>query len=385
MISFYLSSREFILFTGALLFVALMAEAVNLSFGFRSLEQVHIVTLENLREFAVLVEMTVFILLLADTLFHFENGFVYPGLSYGLRRGIFLILCIFALLCSVKTGTVLQMIPVIPSMMSLPLAEKIPGFRVLFCAAVIFWMVRSFVILGRSFLRKQKRLMSNSIKEALDQLDSGLLFSYKTGQILLQNQLMQKLMVELTGRLRMNGRYFYEDLLKGNVLASCKKIETGSQISYCLPDGRIWSFHVTLMNRKKKVLVVASDVTEWYKSRENIQKQNQKLEKKNKELQALLENLDEICKEEVVLQAKGRVHDMLGQSISLLLRAMREHREPDAVLLQSFAEGLPKELKEISADGGYSLDTLAKVFKNLGVTVQIDGWLPEQEIQARIF
>lgn len=52
---------------------------------------------------------------------------------------------------------------------------------------------------------------------------------------------------------------------------------------------------------------------------------------------------------EELLRGKGRVHDVLGQRISLLLRALRENKQPDEALLSAFAEGLPRDFWEDEA------------------------------------
>ena len=95
-----------------------------------------------------------------------------------------------------------------------------------------------------------------------------------------------------------------------------------------------------------------------------------------------MKNLETICKTEETISAKSRVHDVLGQRISLLLRAIREHREPDEVLLRSFAEGLPEELTKTTEEGSYPLETLTEIFRGLGVSIHIEGSLPKEKTAA---
>lgn len=89
---------------------------------------------------------------------------------------------------------------------------------------------------------------------------------------------------------------------------------------------------------------------------------------------------------EELLRGKGRVHDVLGQRISLLLRALRENRQPDETLLSAFAGGLPRNFWEDEAPSpDRRLELLTNMFRDMGVKVLIHGTLPQQEEVALEF
>ena len=387
MSSFCLQNQTFFLVCGALLLAAVILQSLNLSYGFRPLEQEKILTAEHLMEISVLFELLVMVLMVAYTSFHAQLGFAGARCYPFLRSIAFAALTGLTLWTGVRHRNFINITAMAASGLILPAAERLAFFPTVFLFCCIFWLLRSLLLFIAQFSRRGSSLTALSIKEALDRLDSGLLFCRKDGRIILKNRQMQELMETLTDTAQYNGRDFYQMLEQGAVAPGCTRDALRDEQVCHLPDGHVWRFtrYDVAQGRRRNVLLLASDITERWEANDRLLKQDRELEKRNAELQKVLLNLDEICRSETVLQAKSRVHDVLGQSISLLLRSMREHREPDEVLLQSFAEGLPRELKEVTADGGYSLDTLAKVFHNLGITVHVDGWLPADEIQARTF
>ena len=92
-----------------------------------------------------------------------------------------------------------------------------------------------------------------------------------------------------------------------------------------VPDDSVWSIsaHEIPMGRRTCVLLTADDVTERWNAVKFLDHQNQMLEKRGQELRHTIEHLQAICEAEEIARSKGRVHDILGQRISLLLRALR--------------------------------------------------------------
>ena len=385
--SFYLQSQTFYLVCGVLMTAAVILQALNLSEGFRPLEGENIFSTDNLRELSILLELLAMVLVLTYTTFHANLGFAAANCYPGLRYSIFFALLVLSLLVSIEHRNLIFMIAPVVTGVVLPIAEQLPSFSTLFLICSVAWFVRCLLLFIERLSRRSSHLTALSVKDALDRLDSGILFCQINGRIILMNRKMQELIGTLAGSPQSNGRDFYQRVEQGTLRNGCTRDEIGDEHVCQLPDGTVWRFtlHDVTDGKHKNVMLLASNITERWEANQRLLEQDRELESKNAELRDLLANLDEICRSEAVMQAKSRVHDVLGQSISLLLRSMREHQEPDEVLLRTFTEGLPRELTEVAADGGYSLDTLAKVFSNLGITVHVDGWLPEDEEQARTF
>ena len=83
----------------------------------------------------------------------------------------------------------------------------------------------------------KNELSRDSVKLALDELHSGLLFCEPDGNILLVNGRMQRLMQVLCGEVYRDGKKFYERLLSGDVSDSCSSNVIDGKTVFILPDG----------------------------------------------------------------------------------------------------------------------------------------------------
>lgn len=276
---------------------------------------------------------------------------------------------------------------------TLPVAEQLSkGFYpyLLLGASIVLFMCSGYSLIG-NIEKYSHSLSSMSIKEAIDSMDLGLLFCETKpghdGQILLENIAIQELMDTLTGKFYYNGKNFYQDLERGAVLPSCQKRQIEDSIAYELPDQTIWSFDLLPLegDTQNRVLLVASDITEIWNALSKIYEQNQELVQKNRELQELMDNLENICRTETLLQYKVKVHNILGQRLSVMMRALREQKEPSKEFLISLLNNIEEELKNPSIDLLYSLDSLKKSFQGIDVTIKIEGNLPQDPMIAKSF
>ena len=114
--------------------------------------------------------------------------------------------------------------------------------------------------------------------------------------------------------------------------------------------------------------------------------QNEALEQRGRELRHTIEHLQAICEAEEIARSKSRVHDLLGQRISLLLRALRDDQQPDEALLMDFARSLPTALREDSTPSpARRLALLRETFRGMDVSVEVRGVLPEDGEVAEHF
>lgn len=227
-----------------------------------------------------------------------------------------------------------------------------------------------------------KQMSSFSVKQALDTLDFGLLYYYAegrhAGERILCNEKMEVLMFLMTGKYYSDGIKFSEYIKEKELKNGCRKITIQSDVFYKLPDKTIWQFekHIVKAEDNDVIMLMASDVTEILKRTSSLYEQNQEIKKKNTELNKMLNNLSEACRKKEILRAKTKVHDVLGQNISMILRSVREHHVPDRKLLMSFENGFPDEIKNDNDSTEYSLYSLASDFKDLGVKILIKGTMP---------
>lgn len=268
---------------------------------------------------------------------------------------------------------------ILASGLTLPVAEQHLGraFAFLFVAALLFWLVRSIrmILVRTDDLRSS--ISAFSIRNAIDSMNTGVLFCEMDGFVLLSNVRMQRLMEELTGIVQRNGRHFYSLLTLGEIQPGCKIVAFEGQNICLLPDESAWSFSLTELARKKRkyIQLTATDITERWKLTEHLHPQNDELAQRQKDLHEALANVHILSREMATQKAKMRAHDILGERLTMLLRVVRNESAPDYALLHKQSQELLSELKSTgnALTPQEDLEILIQTFAAIGVEVVQDG------------
>ena len=362
--------------------VCIVLQTLAISYSIRRLRTGWGRRAENWMEWAVLAVLLLFAALLAQVQYGLYCGFLASS-AYGVtRQVVFLLAAVLSATAAVGTELIWPFLVVGGSAVLLPMTEEITGsaYPLFFLASLLYFLLRSVHI---CFLRRQElytQISSISVKEAIDTLHTGLLFFRPEGDILLCNRRMDELAQQMTGQSLQNGREFQLLLTGGPLRSGCVREILGEQQVFRLPDASVWSIssHNIPMGRRTFILLTADDVTERWDAMTLLAHQNQALEERRQELCHTIEHLQAICEAEEIARSKGRVHDLLGQRISLLLRALRENHQPDEALLMEFARNLPAALREdCTPSPAHRLEMLKDTFQGMEVSVEIRGELPE--------
>ena len=391
--SLYLLPYNLLICIILLLTVTALAQTFCTVYGFFTFRYLGKNLWRSLWETSVLLELMLQLVYMAEAVYHIRDGFFVPQPYIPFRMLLFLLTTVLSIGVAVTEAEFLALSVPVVTAATLPAVENITGkaFPVILFFAMGFWLFRALNHLLLYHRQRRSSLSAFSIKEAVDTMDFGILFfradGPSEGQVLLTNRKMQELMYTLTGKRICSGRVFCELLTSGQTNACCRKEDFSSLTVYRFPDGTLWRFDLTSCQVKDMNcdLVIASDTTQYLQTTEQLYGQNQALEQRNRELKTMLRNLESTCRTEETLRAKTRVHDLLGQQISLILRSVREHREPDEALLQAFANGLPRDLRNTPDACRHSLRSVARSFKNLGVSVEIQGELPQPQKLQKAF
>ena len=362
--------------------VCIVLQTLTVSYSIRRLPAGWGRRMENGMECAVLAALFLFAALLGQVQYGLYGGFLMPSAYDLARQVVFLLAAGLGTAAAVGTELIWPFFVIGGAAVLLPATEQItgPAYPFFFMAALLYFLLRSVHI---CLLRRQElytRLSSISIKEAIDTLHTGLLFFRRSGDILLCNRQMDGLARQLSGQPLHNGLAFQQLLEGGELHGGCVREVLGDQQVFRLADASVWSIsaHEIFMRRQTLILLTADDVTERWDAVTLLARQNQALEQRGRELRHTIAHLQAICEAEEIARSKGRVHDLLGQRISLLLRAMRDGQQPDEALLMDFARSLPTAMRE---DGTPSparrLALLRETFRGMDVSVEVRGALPE--------
>jgi len=244
------------------------------------------------------------------------------------------------------------------------------------------------VILTVLYFRSKRGLLVTSVKNAIDSMITGIMFFQKDGFILLINERMLRLMTIITGKTQRNGRDFLSKLLFNEVEPGCITNWFEEQNIIILPDESAWQFIITELpvGKKTYIQLTATDISEQWKLTSELHRQNEMLLQRQEELNETIANLHTISRERETQRAKMRVHDKLGEHLSVLQGTIFGNQTPDYSLLRSLSQGLLDDLKTSDNDPvpQAELQMIQQIFQTVGVEVVVSGTIPEEQEKGQL-
>lgn len=372
--------------------ISLLAQMGVLIYSFLMLKYKKINMASMLPDLAIFADMIMF--LYVTTIAHYNKfSEVYLPEYFSTTANVLLILNIIAaVICFVYNRKLFVFLIPTAYFFTLPLFEDFmqKSYPATVFSVILFFSIKAFFNIFEYQKVMENSLSPFSLKDAIDSLNFGLLLfnaeGPSKGEIFLCNSIMRKLQFELIGEFMYNGQVFYNRLMSNQVRPEYKRNESEKFPIFTLSDGQIFQFKIAYIGENPHcALISASNITEYRKATTLLYNKNRILKERNVELKIMLENLDYLCRQEELVRIKGRVHDLLGHKISIMLRDLREQKFPDQDELVKFSESIINELRYTHSDRRYDLEMLAKDFESLGVKVFVEGTLPEDEELDRIF
>lgn len=218
--------------------------------------------------------------------------------------------------------------------------------------------------------RKKETITNQSIKEAIDLSNYGILVLKNKNTIKLQNSIMR----ELLSKLEINKNYIEE--LKN------KATRVTQDECTILIDNKAWLFIIN----EQDLEIIAITIDEEYKLHQIIEKQNKEIEANNKEIMWTIENMEYIEKERESQELKSKFHDLLGQSFSMLQQYLNqedlESKNIDDIkfmIREMFTDIEDTDEPEVN------LKNLIEAHKNTGTNIDIIGTLPKDRKIEKVF
>ncbi|MGM9669568.1 MAG: ATP-binding protein [Faecousia sp.] len=220
------------------------------------------------------------------------------------------------------------------------------------------------------------RFLNHSVKEALDNLPSGVCFFDKNGTVTLCNHQMYRVFFALTGRDLQSLPELQELLARGPEV-------------FLLEDGHAWRFareRITTRDGTAYTQVTASDVTELYRRQKELEEDNQKLEEDAERIRRLSANIISLIREEEILSMKMRVHDDIGRSVIATRQFLRQGKPMEELDLTAWrnAVRLLKHENEQPEEQDAVAELMNAAF-GIGIRVSFDGTFPENGAVKELF
>lgn len=195
-------------------------------------------------------------------------------------------------------------------------------YVILFIITLLSLFFSAWSVLSET--KNRKIINNNSIKEAFDNLPTGVCFFNETGIPVLCNLAMYRFSFAVCGK----------DVQFVTDLESCldddfKPVEDVKKNGkvFLLKDGTAWRLEkrsFTYENGNVYTQFIATDVTDLNKNRIELQQENEQLHKVHSDLQQLSANVVAVTREEEILNAKMRVHDEMGRCLVAAQKYLKE-------------------------------------------------------------
>ncbi|MCF0123448.1 MAG: ATP-binding protein [Ruminiclostridium sp.] len=235
-------------------------------------------------------------------------------------------------------------------------------------------------------MKHRRHAVAGAIKEAFDNLPSGICFFDRKGLLVLCNRRMYALAFDIMGRDLQLLSELQEAMA---VLPENSAAEKDGEL-FLVPDGTAWKItqsEVCGEDGKRYTQVVAADVTELHRNSVELAENNRKLEAIAERLRQITKNVASIAREEEILAMKMRVHDELGESL-LALRTYCLHgfpAEKRGDLIDGWSESIRLLQDGIEkTDESDSYEELFEIAASVGIAIRQTGRLPQDTETVRL-
>lgn len=255
---------------------------------------------------------------------------------------------------------------------AVPVIVLFAGIVVL-CGSELFYALHLYRI-------SQHQLSPDCVKESMDALPDGIAFATETGTLLLANLKMQQICAQLTGSSLMNLHHFWNKLLLHSRCYTAQQEAVDDMLVIETLDGTIWNFQKKncVLERKTVVELTACDVTTQYHLQQELKRHNNKLLAVNQRLRRLEQDVEQVTREQELLDAKMKLHDNLGKM--LLVYRSYERRQPSQQDRKKLLSLWKQTISILKQEGTVGNETdwsaLLQTAQHLGVDIQLEGDLP---------
>ena len=300
-------------------------------------------------------------------------------LAVRLRRPDFLVDALFMALCTPTAITSLG-----------------PAWNLAALLDISWFLFRGLSGISRDLVRRSEGLSELSASEALMGMPVGVLVIGATGGSTFMNVQMRECLSalglpcdlgdqsRLWPRLAELGRDLTTEATSLGVPEALA--EGQDRLLVDLPDGKTWLFARDLTGGSHRLRrVVCLDVTEAVRANKALGETNRELVAAADELRACLADVGRAAQTAAYLRMRSRVHDVVGQRLSILHRYLEMGRtDPESVAeLERLLSTVMADLRRDSGSSAQAeLEAVVDAFALVGVEVEVRGELPPGEAGA---
>ena len=274
------------------------------------------------------------------------------------------------------------------------------AWTVVLIAEGAFFLFRSIAALLMDVRNRQEDITTFSTIETINVIPVGILYLDPRGRPLLMNRCMRKNLVELhmpTDLRDMSSTW--NDLRKLSMQmpeSSRNRVrinldrfgEARAVVEVSPAEIRLFVCDRVMVSGRSFERIIGLDVTEYAHAHDRLAQANHLLELAGQELQSQIEEVKKVADNAAYLRMRARVHDVIGQRLSILHRYLEEGRLDDESLEQ--IDPLLRTISDDLRSGGDSepaeqLGDIIHAFGLVSVQIDVEGSLPEDTRVAAAF
>lgn len=223
----------------------------------------------------------------------------------------------------------------------------------------------------------KNHLSAYAVKEATDDLPTGVCFANASGRILLCNRQMGTLSSVLIGSYPQTSEELENALFFDCENSGVRRIPHSSNL-FRFPDKSIWKFSVFELPDGFRQ-ITAQNVTALYEINEKLRAENAELKAVNEKLNRMYERLADRIREQEILDLKMRIHDNIGASLIAISDMMNSDEQGDidtqVAMLQDAVSYLSDDRPAVFG----TFEEIKQKAADMKVEIALIGGMPQEE------
>ena len=299
-----------------------------------------------------------------------------------------LALCLYEAVCHVRArrriadGAVFLALLLLTALVSAAsIREPSPAALppLLLVPAAVLALVRSAVVMRRTYRASKETLSPTSIKQALDNLNSGVLFADETGRVILANHTIARLALPLSGSYPQT-RMELEAALAALPAGCGVERLGGTSALYRFPDGRVWRFQTVPLTDAALTgytQTTAQDVTALYETNARLERENAALQEANRSMRRMMDRIADRIREQETLNLKMRIHNDIGTSLIALTEMARGGARGDLDRQMKTLRFAVSCFTQDRAGVPGAFEDVCRQAAETGVELRLEGYIPQ--------
>lgn len=243
--------------------------------------------------------------------------------------------------------------------------------------SIVYLFSKSLTSLLNSLIKLKRNINYYSLKEALDELKTAVMFESEFN-VVYENLAMKTLLEKLN--IKQNQSSF--EIWKSLKSRENSKIIDEQNILVFL-DKKVYSFSII---KQSKTQIYAFDITKEYLTTTEIENKQKELKTKQTEILQMIKNLDEIERQREVLSLKSKLHDIIGQRLFILHHILDviDEKTFDLNSVKSLLKTMLDEIDNEDISETQNLqNSIVTAFEMIGFNIKISGEIPKEKPKAK--